>query len=147
MYFYLTWIISILLDILTKYLANNYLSQEIPIISDFFALKLMHNSWIAFSIPVYWAVLKVMTIVLIAIIFIYYIRNEKNEKSRLTDCAFWFILGWAIGNAIERILYSEVTDFIKIKYFAIFNFGDIFINVWVIILLTLYINKTWKNIA
>ncbi|EKE29744.1 MAG: hypothetical protein ACD_2C00107G0004 [uncultured bacterium (gcode 4)] len=145
MYFYLTAIFSILTDTISKYSANHYLVREISIIWDNLTLKLAHNSWIAFSIPVYGIVLKSITILLITGIFAYYIRNEQPKKSRYLDSAFWFIIWGAIGNAIERILYSEVTDFIKIKYFAIFNFGDIFINVWVIILLTLYINKTWTT--
>jgi lipoprotein signal peptidase len=65
------------------------------------------------------------------------------SASNLIDLSFWFILWGAIWNWIERVFFSEVSDFIWIKYFAIFNFADIFITIWVILYL-IYLLKFKK---
>jgi signal peptidase II len=108
-------------------------------------LRLIKNSWIAFSLPITWILLKVITIAILIWIFYYYFKHEKIKKGNIINIAYWLILWGARWNAIERILYSEVTDFLRIKYFAIFNFGDIFINIWVLLLLYLYLCKKWAN--
>lgn len=144
--FYITFILAIITDYLTKNLAANYLKQDILILWDFLKLKFIKNSWIAFSIPITWNLLKIITLILILWISIHYFKYEKIKKSRLNDIAFGLIIWWAIWNAIERIAYWQVIDFISLKYFAIFNFGDIFISIWVIIILVINFYKNeWEK--
>ena len=145
MYFYISLTFWFIIDILSKYIASNYLKDEIYVIWNYFSLKLIYNNGIAFSLPIRWIILKALTIAILVGIIYYYFKHEKAKKSRIIDVAFWLMLGWAFWNAVERILLGEVTDFLRIKYFAIFNFGDIFINIWVLLLLYLYLCKTWTN--
>lgn len=144
MYFYIVVILSVLSDYVSKLIAMSQLSNEINIVWDFLRLQLIYNKWIAFSIPISWIILKILTVAIISWITVYYYKNERKRKNNILDIWYGLILWWAIGNWIERIINSKVTDFIAIKYFAIFNFGDIFINIWVIILLIYYF-KTWQN--
>ena len=55
------------------------------------------------------------------------------------------ILGGALGNLIERLVYSYVTDFIDIHIFGynypIFNFADTFIVVGIILVIIVNIQK------
>ncbi|MDD2565257.1 MAG: signal peptidase II [Candidatus Gracilibacteria bacterium] len=120
------------------------LSNEINIVGDFLRLQLIYNKGIAFSIPISGIILKILTVAIISGITVYYYKNERKRKNNILDIGYGLILGGAIGNGIERIINSKVTDFIAIKYFAIFNFGDIFINIGVIILLIYYF-KTGQN--
>lgn len=142
---YFIIIISFLIDFFTKKIALNNLTQEINIIWDYLKLKLVNNTWIAFSIPISWLILKIITILLIIWIWYYYYQFEKKKQSKLLDIAYALILGWAIGNGIERITNWSVIDFISIKYFAIFNFADIVINIWMMLLIFYYIQIWWKN--
>jgi signal peptidase II len=142
MIFYTTLFLWIIIDILTKNLAFIYLQNKINIFWDYIYLKFIYNPWIAFWIEIYPAILKIITISLIILIFYYYKKEKKNIKNnKLLDFSFWLILAWAIWNAIERILNSNVIDFIWIKYFSIFNIADSFITIWAI----LYIYILYKN--
>lgn len=140
MFFYLTIFIWFFLDFFSKYLAKNFLTEEIKIISDLIFLKYVENKWIAFSINI--PFLKIVTLILIFWIFYYYFKEEKNKNDKILDFSFWLILAWAIWNWYERIINSFVVDFIWIKYFAIFNLADSFIFVWAIIyILKIFFNK------
>jgi lipoprotein signal peptidase len=141
MIFYITIIFAVIFDILTKYLASIFLQNPVSLLWDFLYLQFVKNSWIAFSISL--PFLKIITIILIIWIFYYYIKDIKNERVNIKDLSFWLILWWAVWNWIERIYFSEVSDFIWVKYFAVFNFADIFITIWVILYL-IYLFKSKK---
>lgn len=141
MFFYITIITWILLDLTSKYCANIYLQDRINILWDFLYFKYILNPWIAFWISVYPILLKIMTIILIIGIFVYYLKEEKNKNDKLIDLSFWLIIAWAIWNWIERVFNSNVIDFIWVKYFSIFNLADSFITIWAII----YIYLLYKN--
>ncbi len=142
MIFYTTLFIGLVLDILSKNFAFIYLQNKINIFWDLIYLKYILNPWIAFWIKIYPLLLKVITISLIILIFSYYKKERKTIKNmKILDFSFWLILAWAIWNAIERILNSNVIDFIWVKYFSIFNLADSFIFIWAII----YIYILYKN--
>lgn len=124
---------SFVLDFITKKYAQTFLDQTYFIIGDFLYLEFVKNPWIAFSVPVHWLLLKVITIVLIISIAYYYIYHET--KSLFHKIWYALLLWWALGNAYERIIYWSVTDFIGLKYFSIFNFADVCIFLWVFILI------------
>lgn len=126
----------LLLDFLSKNIAFTFLSWKIPMLGDFFFLELYKNKGVAFSFPIMGIPLKILTLILIFCIFYYYIKVEYKNRNTLIDIAFIFIMAWAIWNGRERILNSEVIDFIWIQNFAIFNFADIFISIggWIYLL-------------
>jgi signal peptidase II len=146
MLFYLVILSTIILDAITKYFASIFLQEKINVLWDFFYLEYTLNDWIAFWINI--PFLKIITIILIFWIFYYYIstrQKTKDKKQRLIDWSFWLILGWAIWNGIERIFFGEVTDFIGVKYFAVFNLADSFIFIWVLLyLIYLLVNEKWQ---
>lgn len=141
--FYIWIIFLVCIDLLTKYFAKINLQETKNLVGDFLYLKYVENIWIAFSIPITWIFLKILTIIIIWIIFWYYFTEEKKKKNKILDISFTLILAGALGNGYERIFNGRVIDFIGIKYFAIFNIADIFITFWVIIyiLYTVFFNK------
>lgn len=141
MIFYISLIISLIIDLFTKYLAFNYLNEKIEIIWDYFYLQYFENTWIAFSMQLPY--IKIITIILILWIFYYYFKEERKNNNKIIDLSFWLILWWAIWNGFERIINSKVIDFIWIKYFSIFNMADVFISLGAIIY-TIYILKNNK---
>ena len=48
--------------------------------------------------------------------------------------ALGLLLGGALGNLIDRILYGQVTDFISIRFFAIVNLADVSITCGAVVL-------------
>jgi len=139
MIFYISLIISILIDLITKFLALNLLDKKINIIWNYVYLEYFENTWIAFSMQL--PFIKIITIILIIWIFYYYLKEEKAKKNKYIDISFWLILWWAIWNWVERIFNSKVIDFLWVKYFSIFNMADVFISLGAII----YIIYIFKN--
>lgn len=129
----------ILLDQASKYLAEYFLwSSKIHLLGDFLTLSFVKNTGIAFSFPIEGMVLKVLTVVLIIGIMVYYLRHETYKNLFLTKLSYTLILSGAVSNGLERVFVGAVTDFIGVKYFAIFNFADIFITIGAILLFFIY---------
>ena len=142
MIFYCIIIFWVIIDLVSKYLSTIFANEKFPILGDFLYLYHIKNDWIAFSIDI--PFLKIVTIVLILGIFYYYFKEEKHKKSLLLDVSFWLILAGAIWNAIERILYSAVTDLIAVQWFAIFNIADSFISIGAVIYIY-YTYSSWTS--
>lgn len=123
------------LDILTKFLSNIYLQDKINIIWNFFYLKFIYNYWIAFSIPITWIILKIITIIIITILVYYYITQEKKKNNKLIDYWFILVISWALWNWYERIFNWKVIDFLAINNFSIFNLADVYITLGVLLYL------------
>lgn len=131
MFLYTTIILSLILDLWSKYLASTFISEKINILWNFIYLDYVKNYWVAFSINI--PFLKIITLILIIWIFVYYFKEEKIKKNKMIDLSFGLILWWAIWNGIERIFNWFVIDFIWVRWFSIFNLADSFIIIWVII--------------
>lgn len=136
---------TILLDLYSKNIALSKLWEvKIDLISDYIWLKLTFNTWIAFSLPIEWLLLKIITIIIFLIIIYYYIIEEYKKNNIFTDISFILILWWAFWNWYERIFNWKVIDFIYVKYFSVFNFADSFIFIWIFLFLTINI-LSWIN--
>lgn len=136
---YICFIISLIgLDFISKYWAENILSGEIIIISWVVSFQYAQNIGIAFSIPITWFVLKILTVILISGIIWYYWKEEKWKKSHILDLSYSLIIAWALWNAWERLFRWYVTDMIAVEHFAIFNLADSYITLWAIGILYYY---------
>ena len=132
--FYIWISLIFLLDFFTKSLAeSNLIESAIPIIWDFFSLAYTTNTGIAFGIGI--PGIEVITPLLIVGIIAYYYGYEQEKGSLLLDMGYASIIGWAIGNAWERMAYGYVVDFISIKHFSVFNIADIAITAGVALIL------------
>ncbi len=82
-----------------------------------FALTHVHNPGIAFSLfadggPFTRVILHLVIFTSVVIIAAMLVRHAHN--SRLAGVAFGLILGGALGNLIDRVLYGWVVDFIHV---------------------------------
>lgn len=125
----------VFIDLFTKYLSNIYLQDKINVIWNFFYLKFIYNYWIAFSIPITWIILKIITIIIITILVYYYITQEKKKNNKLIDYWFILVISWALWNWYERIFNWKVIDFLAINNFSIFNLADVYITLGVLLYL------------
>ena len=140
-------IIWVVLDAFTKIWVQIYLSSEtISIIPWLLSIEYVRNPGIAFSLPLTWNLLKIVTLILIFVIIIYYIKEERPKKNPLLDIWFAAIFSGALWNAWERIFLSSVTDMIAVERFAVFNLADSLICIWACILLYVtFFTKNTKN--
>lgn len=125
--FLLTALIILILDQLTKFIVKNN-------------FKFITNSGSLWGLfPDATLLLIWLSVVIIGIFLFYY---EKIEKSSLIcKIGSGLILGGAIGNLIDRILYKAVIDFIDLKFWPVFNIADSAISIGVILLIIYF----WKK--
>ena len=130
-------IIFVVLDQLTKYLADTYLSYGQPVyVLPVFNITLHYNTGAAFSFLSdaggwqRWFFIVVSSGVSIALIV--WLGLIKNQQ-RLLSFALAMILAGAIGNLIDRAVLGYVVDFVSLHwkgyYFPAFNVADTCITV------------------
>lgn len=133
-------IISLLLDIGSKFLVSRIfiLNESKTIIDNFLNITYVRNTGAAWSIldDNTWIVTVISLLIIIGIIYYVY-RNRVSKK--ILKMGYGLILGGAIGNFIDRVVYGYVIDFIDIDIFGwnypIFNLADMFIVVGVILVM------------
>lgn len=133
-------IFTFFLDLITKnYALSSLIINHSISINNFLNFTLAFNHGAAFSFlsdAGGWQRWFFIIFSLIVILIITYILvKEKNSKY----IAFSFVIGGAIGNLYDRILYGYVIDFIEFHYnsfyWPIFNIADIAISIGIILLL------------
>tara|TARA_B100000575_G_scaffold92197_1_gene73347 strand:+ start:407 stop:910 length:504 start_codon:yes stop_codon:yes gene_type:complete len=116
-------------------LDNKFLGSEI-FSSKFLNIYLVWNEGIAFGLfssndNNFYNIITFLIILIIMILFYMITQSQGLQKYSL-----FMILGGAIGNVFDRILYKSVPDFIDFHvnefHWFIFNVADIFITIGVI---------------
>jgi signal peptidase II len=133
----------IVLDQITKYLVNTYVSPFDPIeILPFLHIVNVHNTGAAFGMfkNLGGGIFIGVSVIAIIVIIVFLIKDTYNQFG-LT-----LLLGGAIGNLIDRIRFGKVVDFIDISVgelsWPAFNVADSCLTVGIIIILVpLFIKK------
>ncbi len=129
------------------------LHHSIPVIEDLFNLTHIRNTGAAFGILAGqrgWVRSSFLLFFsLLAMGFIIVLLRRLPEKEKTLTVALSFILGGAIGNLIDRLLYGEVIDFLDFYlsryHWPAFNAADSFITVGVILTLFRLIQSKDKD--
>ena len=124
-------LIIVLLDQFTKVLIVGYYALgDSTTVTSFFNVVRVHNTGAAFSMLAgaggwqrwFFTALGVFA----AIVIVWLLRSHAGQK--LFSLALACILGGAIGNVIDRLLYGYVVDFLDFHWnalhFAAFNVAD-----------------------
>ena len=122
MLFYIISILVIITDQLSKYLIRTYI--DINETSTLWGIQLTHieNSGMAGSLFQGYGRLFGVAAVLF-VIGVLYFRRTGEMKGTLIDSSLGFLVGGAIGNGLDRLLFGQVTDFI-IRSGGVLNFAD-----------------------
>ncbi len=136
-------VVVVVLDQGTKYLADTLLQYHLPVpLFPMFNLTLSYNSGAAFSFLSEaggWQrwFFTVFALV-ISVVLVIWIKRLKNNEL-WSAVALSLILGGAIGNVIDRVMFGYVIDFLDVYYrqwhWPIFNIADSAISVGVAVLL------------
>ena len=127
---------------------NNY-SQIFS--SKFLDIHLIWNEGIAFGLlsfseVYFYNLISIIIAIIICVLFLMIVRSKGLKKLLLIS-----ILGGAIGNFYDRMVYKAVPDFIDFHindfHWFIFNIADIFISIGVffMILYEIIDNNSEKN--
>tara|TARA_B110001452_G_C15050087_1_gene366682 strand:- start:299 stop:742 length:444 start_codon:yes stop_codon:yes gene_type:complete len=120
-------------------------------INDFLNFDLIWNSGIGFGLlnldaSILYHIISLIIITVILVIIYLIVKDDGNEK-----LYYSLILGGAIGNCYDRIVYYSVPDFIDLHiddyHWFTFNIADIFITVGIILLIfkEVFIKENEKN--
>ena len=115
------------------------LYDVIPVIPGFFQLNYITNKGMAFGINLPVGISFFSGISLIITCFLVWILWCERKNNLLMRISLALILGGAIGNLIDRILFREVVDFFDFMigdfHWYIFNIADSAVTVGIILML------------
>ena len=138
------------LDRLSKSEIINYQTTNKTIfINDYLNFELVWNTWIGFGLfsqnaNIYYHLISI--IIFSVIIFLIYLIIKADFLEKVL---FSLILGGAIGNFYDRLVYFAVPDFIDFHindfHWFTFNIADIFITLGIVLIIVkdLIIKKKW----
>ena len=140
----------VIADFLTKYFIKNNIALgnvffSVPKLVD---LTYVQNRGAAFSmfsgrVPV----LSLISIAFCIGVIVYWV--VKKPKSPLLCTALAMMFGGALGNAVDRIFYGYVVDFIAVRFidFPVFNVADMAITIGaaLVIIYVIFFDKDTKN--
>lgn len=145
--------VAVLIDRLTKIWAMQTLTampnMQTTVIPGVLNLHYVKNTGAAFSMMqgMRWLFIPV-TIIIISVLTFYLVKQRKAEPL-YTRVALAAVIGGAIGNLIDRIMYGYVVDMIEPSFidFAVFNVADIFVTCGTIALVVIILcfSKDKKN--
>jgi len=100
------------------------------VIPGIFHLTLVHNRGIAFGLfsQFPWLLMAVVTV---SLILITWISHRPAFRKPLDQWVFGLILGGALGNWLDRVLYGAVIDYFDFRVWPVFNIADSAISIGV----------------
>lgn len=130
----LTAFVVVLLDQLAKFLVRAFLPLGSSVdLLPFFSISHTRNVGIAFGLLQFevlrWFLVAVAVGVSIVILF-----SCKHARIRSHFVAWGLIFGGALGNAVDRVLFGAVTDFVDFHFWPAFNVADSALSVGVLLL-------------
>ncbi|TAJ78366.1 MAG: lipoprotein signal peptidase [Gallionellaceae bacterium] len=143
----------IVLDQLSKlWISSHFAYGESYTVTGFFNLVLAHNTGASFGMlndAGGWQRWLFSAIAVAAAVWIIWLLR-KHQQEKLFCIALALILGGALGNLIDRLMYGYVVDFLDFHWnghhFAAFNVADSAINIGAALLLwDSFKNKPEKN--
>jgi len=127
-------LLALLLDQAIKWLVETRLPlhEAVPVLPHL-ALYRTYNTGIAFSMLGGSNDVVLIGIALVVIAFLLWLAWRSEPQQVLSRIGFTLILGGAVGNLIDRVVYGHVIDYVLFHTqswsFAVFNLADAFITV------------------
>jgi signal peptidase II len=121
----------VVIDQITKvFIMQKFFLHETLVVTPFFNLVRVHNTGAAFSMLADaggWQRILFIAIAVAASVWVVWLLRRHPQQT-LFCLSLGFILGGAVGNLIDRVLYGSVVDFVQVHYagyfFPAFNVAD-----------------------
>ena len=138
-YFSIIILATFFFDRFTKNIIISDFSESSFYVNDFLNFDLIWNTGIGFGLlsfnsNLYYNLITFLILVVIIFLVIISFKSDNYDK-----IIFSIIIGGALGNFYDRIIFKAVPDFIDLHYKSFhwftFNIADIFITVGLVLLL------------
>ncbi len=137
-------VVVFVVDQVTKYWFDNNLQmyERITVIPDYFSWTLAYNTGAAFSFLAgasgWQRWLFTLIAVVVSVILVVWMKRLKSDETWLA-VGLALVLGGALGNLVDRVVFGHVVDFILVHwenrwYFPAFNLADSAITVGAVLL-------------
>ena len=141
---YIIAILVIIFDILSKnYIEGHEALHSFEVIKNFFNITYVKNTGMAWSLLSNQTLLLTIVSVVVVIFIIYYIQT--NKLNTIYKIIYGFILGGALGNLYDRIMFQYVRDFLDFYIFGynfpVFNIADSALTIGILLLLIQFIRE------
>lgn len=128
------FVVAVALDQWVKYLVETRLELHEKVdVLPFIALFRTYNTGIAFSMLSWFGDKGLIVVTLLVAAFILVLAWRSDPAQIFARLGFTLILGGAVGNLIDRVIYGHVVDYVlfhtPVWSFAVFNLADAFITV------------------
>jgi len=135
MFFYVPALLALLADQLSKYIVRSSLAVGETVYLGTLQLTHYENAGMAFSLLQGYARLFALAAILFVAGVLYY-RKHEAPKGILINAGLGLLVGGAIGNALDRIMFGKVTDFLVSRSGdGILNLADHAIQMGIVLLL------------
>jgi signal peptidase II len=122
--------ISLAIDQISKtwVVKNLGFTDRIPVIDGFFYLTHVRNPGAAFSLfadapeAIRAPFFIVTTLIALGLIVSFF--RKLSPRDRLAALALGLILGGAVGNLVDRLIYGEVVDFLHLRLWSGYSWPD-----------------------
>ena len=127
---YFVIVAIIVLDQISKHMVKSQfmLNESIAVIENIFHLTYVRNFGAAFGILKHQKMFFVLLTTTVLIGIIVFIRKQSNIHS-LVKWSLSLVVGGAVGNLIDRVVYGYVIDFFDFPIWPVFNIADMAIVV------------------
>ena len=129
-------VLVVVLDQVSKRAASEMLTLYLPVsVAPYFNLTLVHNFGAAFSLfdeAGGWQRWFLLAVTVVICLFLYHWLKHLEPSESASSIAIALIIGGAVGNAMDRLVYGYVVDFIDLYYgkyhWPVFNLADMAIT-------------------
>ena len=141
---YIIAVLVIIFDILSKnFIEGNASLHSFEVIKNFFYITYVKNTGMAWSLLNNQTLLLTIISAVVVIFIVYYICT--NKLNTMYKVIYGLILGGAIGNLYDRIMFQYVRDFLDFYIFGynfpVFNIADSALTIGIFLLLIQFIRE------
>lgn len=144
----------IALDQISKAIIRSsmFVGQSISVLGDFFKISFVENRGIAFGIPASNHLLFTIFSAIASLAILFYFYRMRHESLWMRN-GLVLILGGAIGNLIDRIVFKKVVDFLDFGFgnirWWVFNVADaaVVIGMFLLIYITIQEERKQKTVS
>lgn len=126
MYYFLTVILIAADQLLKVFIRRTMeLGQSIPVIGDLFQITYIENTGMAFGMMAGKSTFLIaVPIIILGVLTVFWLKEKDHYKWPFSASVAMVVSG-GLSNLFDRIAFGSVTDFLDLKWFAVFNFADI----------------------
>ena len=141
---------TIITDQATKLVAERSLEFEQPIdLLPILSLYRVHNTGIAFSLLRDFGGIGLVAMALAVTALVLVIWQRTTDGGRLMAVGYAFIIGGALGNLADRLLYGHVVDFLLLHFgerpFFVFNLADTALTLGPVLVIVVCFRPTGRS--